>query len=290
MTTYGYAITALRWFATAIFTFFISLILTTGTRAATMTPPPVATNSMATSEPATSDSAQRQELLQMLKGVNLEPFPDVLCAPHKALCQQFLADFMQQNQIEYVQPIIQADSYDDPAFKPYKERCPKLVLNRHMYFLPGQVDDLSKMSEEEQEANAIEISYGVSNFKLYKLDLGSDFNPSVLYVFYEQGQRITKPVTRAGTATDSHSGTYIAVDFDACKTRGGASAGGHFANHTTADYHGVIKYRGKYYIVEFASAQPSIAQLTATGFLKSKTGVIETGVEFSYFSPRRPSH
>jgi hypothetical protein len=38
-------------------------------------------------------------------------------------CQQFLDDFRRLNDVELIAPDLEADSYDDPAWQPFRRRC-----------------------------------------------------------------------------------------------------------------------------------------------------------------------
>lgn len=232
-------------------------------------------------------AVQKTRIVEVMKELNFE-IPPYL--KDVAFCRQFLEDFKQQTHIEYLQPFLQTDDYDDPRLKVYRDKCPKLKLNKHIAWSPRvYYEGLENEPENVQEAGACCISYGTRNFKLFRIDINNDPKDGEEYVFYDQASRTVKPETIAGKPfagkiSSPDGGSYLIVNFALCKKGGGADAGILYpGTDRIANYHGPIRYRDRHYIFDFGATKSKYAGLTLNGFVqKSGTKPHQFGVLCSY--------
>jgi hypothetical protein len=186
-------------------------------------------------EVTTSVERQRQELIEIMKGVNFAP----QLGEDNPICKTFYEDFKKQMNIEYIQPIVKADSYDDPVLKPYQEKCPTLKMHKTMTFEPRDIELAGEPADEKDaESRALGIYYGMGNFQLYKVDINNHPEDGEEFMIYYEGRWDKKhdqkyPDTRA----------YQAFDLKHCKAipYGADDQGG----STQGTRSGVIRYKGK---------------------------------------------
>lgn len=227
-------------------------------------------------------SGQKARIVEIMKGLKLEPF----IGKDKPLCKSFYDDFRKQTNIEYIAPLFTTDDYDDPRLKAYRDKCPKLELNKHRGFARVDPDEVLKTLreeglpedklDEELDKYASSISYGTRNFKIYKVDLDNDPKNGEEYVFYDQDERTAKSDRYAGEPSATQgAGTYALVDFNACRIRGGVRVVEGFNDRDQpAKYHAVIRYEEGRYIFSFesTSTKPRYAHLKLEGLGKDRTG------------------
>ncbi|HYM30397.1 MAG TPA: hypothetical protein VEU47_03810 [Candidatus Cybelea sp.] len=83
----------------------------------------------------------------------------------KEFCERFLSDLKQMRGIEFIEPIVRAESYDDPKLRAYRNKCPKLQFNKAI--MPGDVADMdSDFLDEHGYAY-----YASRNLKLFKMNV-----------------------------------------------------------------------------------------------------------------------
>lgn len=168
-----------------------------------------------------------------------------------ALCRQMFDDLKQMNSVEFVDPIVQAQSYEDPAFDPWKRQCKGKKEPLHFtYTCDGhtatQYEDDMPVWAKELSANC-GAEYGLPPFKLFELPT-IDPSQKKHYVFYSDddygpmNQEWKKPHAGGGFAAGFY--TFILPE---CQFQGGLYARGGARNGP--NYNSVIRYRGQYYLL-----------------------------------------
>lgn len=184
----------------------------------------------------------KKELIEIMKGVNFVP----QLGKDNPICKTFYEDFKQQKNIEHIQPIVKADSYDDPALAPYQAKCPKLDF-RLSRWTSGKVD-LSHLSREELEELGTP-SYGMGHFQLYRLDINNNANDGEEIVFYYEGERAEDrrlPVDGPEIVKEiisPEARAYHVLDLSGCKLAGLVHFNQGGSPITTRN--GIIRYKGK---------------------------------------------
>ena len=194
-------------------------------------------------EAADESADEKQQLIDIMKTVDL-----VSLDKDVPFCQAFYEDFRQQRNIEHIQPIVKADRYDDPALRPYQERCPKLDFRLSREFLVRGID-VSSLPEDYFEGDVGIPIYGVGNFQLYKVDIDNNPEDGEELVFYYEGERVEdRRLKWDGTLTVDEitlpeARAYHVLDLDACKIIYGAG----FNRGGSAKWtrNGIIRYKGK---------------------------------------------
>lgn len=129
--------------------------------------------------------ATKRELIKIMQGVHFVP----QLGADEPLCKTFYEDFKQQKNIEHIQPIVKADVYDDPALRPYQEKCPALKMHKTMTFEPRDIEVAGEPEDEEDaEARAIGVYYGMGNFQLYRVDINNDPKDGDELLLYYEGE------------------------------------------------------------------------------------------------------
>lgn len=164
-------------------------------------------------ESAGSTAATKQELIEIMKTVNFVP----QIGKDDPFCKALYEDFRKQTNIEHTAPIVKVEKYDDPALKPYRDKCPKLDFRRS---LSHWATDAHSWTDEEWEAMGIP-SFGVGNFYLYRANV--DPHVSDGYIFYYEGQRtidrrlpVGGPMTEKEVVSPETRG-YHFLNFETCK-------------------------------------------------------------------------
>lgn len=214
-------------------------------------------------EPASSQKAsmlndkQRQELISIMKEVNFVP----QLGADKAICKTLYDNFKKQTNIEYVQPIVRAESYDDPALKPYRDKCPSFDFRKSLSVPANQ--DTTGWTDEEWESLGTP-TYGIDHFKLFRVDIDNDRNNGKEFVFYYQGARTIvkrlpygKPMTEE-EYVDPAARSYQVLDLTHCKKSSIGGVGFKTGSATLAgslkigdagwNRSGIIRYKGQYAI------------------------------------------
>ena len=164
------------------------------------------------------------------------------------VCGAFLNDFKMQSRISYIRAIIEADSYEDPRFRPYRKRCPNLDWHKNVTFIPGIWDSIKALSKEEREKYG-NVSYSTQNFKLYKVDINNNPGDVDELLFYSENYK--------GSSPHPAGGNYVLVNIDKCFIEGGVSTGptvDYMTNKEIDNYSHVIAYRGQVFVLTYLSS------------------------------------
>lgn len=205
-----------------------------------------------------SDQKIKEKKAAIIKIMNQGKFKAYIQKDTK-FCSAFLNDFIEQKQIEHIQPILEVEDYNDPKLQVYFKQCPNKKFNGAIVMsarAAEEIEDMEKtlgrkLTDEELEK---EIGgpnyYATKSFKLFKVNLDNDFNNGDEFVFYAEGYR--SPV-RGKYVTEYTYGGYEILDLKNCKTKYGASTRDPYdyeKQQPIENYNGIIKYKGAYYVFD----------------------------------------
>jgi hypothetical protein len=199
--------------------------------------------------------------------------------PPEAWCQRFLADFgAQSDAIVHIEPAARSTLYADPIFRPWRDRCPTIALNRQDWddvLTPGKIEDL-RLSPLPGGGNYPEYTYGARNFRLYEADVDNDPSNGLEILFYAEGvynhwEAVTAlklPIDAPSTERDWNDvlppervpnkllraiGKYNFVDLNECEV-GDSRPMGISTRRAFYEpgqtYNGLIRYKSRVYIYE----------------------------------------
>lgn len=167
-------------------------------------------------------------------------------------CNQIFDDLKQMNGIRFVDPIVQTQSYEDPALDSWKKQCKSDQPIHFNYVCDGRFSVLYEKDIPELMKNVSAecgAGYGLPPFKLFELpSLQSDGEKH--YVFYSDddygpmNQDWSKP--HAGGASKAGFDKLI---FPSCKHLGSFRQPRGRARNGP-NYNSVITYRGQHYLMD----------------------------------------
>ncbi len=85
-------------------------------------------------------------------------------------------------------PVARSERYDDPAFRPWQDRCPTLAMNSQLGPAPLLLyNDFPQMPFHMSDGRLLDgYEYGTRNFKLYVTDIDNDAKNGDEVVFYSE--------------------------------------------------------------------------------------------------------
>jgi hypothetical protein len=174
-------------------------------------------------------------------------------AVDEKFCRQFFEHFQKQEKIVHVQPIVQVDSYNDPALAPFKVKCPKLRVAKRE---SNESSDLEFELNETVGDQFGNLWRGTAHFRMYKVDINNDKADGEEHVFYSD-RFVPKSMFGdegvSGPGLDETNGQYLVVDFENCVTMGGVSVDqfrGFQKTTKMPGYNGIIQYNGRFYVYD----------------------------------------
>lgn len=200
------------------------------------------TVTLAGSTPTNSD-ARKQELIQLMRGLKLEP----AAGSTNPLCKAFLEDFRQQKTIEHIDPSIQTDNYEDPRLTPYKSRCPKLDFHKTLEPVGAAPHKAPLPPGEEINEDNYNVYLDTRNLRLYELEMDDNPANGKEIVFYGEAPKIVRSggvPFPDGPIHNMHRGRYRVIGLDRCSDLGGMGVS-ELWTPSRIESHGVIRYRGK---------------------------------------------
>ncbi len=125
-------------------------------------------------------AARKMRLANMVPG---ETYSKIELAERK-FCSAFLEDLKEGKNVEFVEPIVTTDDYNDPRLQKYLGRCPDLKPYETVYWLPHIMRFLqeNKIPRSEWEESGFR-SYSTRDFKLYEVDMHRKNKKRSTYVF-----------------------------------------------------------------------------------------------------------
>lgn len=170
-----------------------------------------------------------------------------------AFCRQMLVDLKQMKDIDFVDPIVQTQSYEDPALDPWKRQYKGKETLHFSYQCDARFYRLYKKDMpmyRNELSDVCGAGYGLPPFKLFELP-PLQASEEKRYVFYSDddygpmNQDKVKPHMGGG----SRAGFYIYKStFPGGKVEGGLSTRGGARNGP--NYNSVIAYHGQHYLME----------------------------------------
>ena len=196
-----------------------------------------------------------------------------------ALCRRLGADLRTQTGITHVEPVARAKYYDDPVFKPFRDRCPGLELNGVLWGTDRPSAEATRWWEKLTEAQRDRVAragfiklFGTRNFKMYRLDLDGDPANGEEHVFYSERhyrladqvgrgfhyERIPKSIdwndllapTDVNNVERFSNGGFTVIDLGQCKRGAHRSANDPYNSNpvkTRDAFSGIFRYRGRFY-------------------------------------------
>lgn len=160
-------------------------------------------------------------------------------------CRQFFKDFQTQKDLVHIQPIIQADRYDDPALAAFVGKCPRVK------WIGAQADDPAyRLNTQVRSGLLAPTLVGTAHFRLYQVDIDNDKRNGREHVFYSDGfvpDPLPGEELMRVEELDKTTGLYEAVDFENCATLGAVEVG-RGGTSVFPVYNGVLRYHGRSYI------------------------------------------
>ncbi|MBM3254637.1 MAG: hypothetical protein FJZ16_10310 [Candidatus Omnitrophica bacterium] len=164
----------------------------------------------------------------------------------ESFCKSFLGALKAKREIEFIEPIIRTDDYNDPRLQTYLGKCPKLHLNKSVAFEPRIWEYAKTLPEEERERLGT-VTFTNMDFRLYHVDVDNNPKNGKEYLFYGGGG-FSPRLNMAASFTN-----YLLVDFEKCEIKGSGQVRdtvNYLTKKPTGDYNFVIRFRGKTYILE----------------------------------------
>ena len=80
-------------------------------------------------------------------------------------CTQIFDDLKQMKDIRFVDPVVQTQSYEDPALDPWKKQCKSAPPFNFSYQCLRNIES----ADADDDVDACDVSYGLPPFRLYEL-------------------------------------------------------------------------------------------------------------------------
>ena len=216
------------------------------------------------------ESAKAAVVKEIIAGRKFEIFstPVEWLKPDEKFCNAFLDDFRQQKNIEYIEPVVRTDFFEDKGLANAIKPCNEKDINRDIVMPDGWVSSIEQMSDEAIEKNASAIYHGTANYKIYKFDLFTEKENNDLYVYYSEAYfsekarsryssgLFTKPYmrNRVGFTNSFDSGRYKVIEMKSCLVRNSTRVNTPFDTvrwRPMANYNAIIRYKGKPFVYDF---------------------------------------
>jgi uncharacterized protein len=192
------------------------------------------------------ESDKAEAIKQVLATAPLSPMYDT------PFCRQIFDDLKQMKDIRFVDPVVQTQSYEDPALDPWKQQCKSEQPIHFNYVCDGRfsvlyADDIPEYMKDL--SNVCGAGYGLPPFKLFEIP---DLKPSKKkhYVFYSDDDY--GPMNQDWDKPHAGGGSKAGFDkliFPGCQHQGSLTQarGG---SRNGPNYNSVITYRGQYYLMD----------------------------------------
>lgn len=138
-------------------------------------------------------------------------------------CRTLYDDFKKQAHIRHIEPTVRAETYDDPALLPIRERCPNVDFCRTLG-VPANWDTTG-WTDEDWEAMGTP-TYGLGNFAIYHVDINNNPADGEETVFYYEGEKTIVSQLPVGQETitkeiiNPSGRKYRLLDLKACSVTG----------------------------------------------------------------------
>lgn len=197
--------------------------------------------------------AERDRIIAVAKKLKWEkPYDwkenDKKSLAKRQFCEALMAALQAGKDVEFVEPIVRTDDYNDPKLQAYLGRCPKLKPIKNVQWLPKVWEMIEEQGIPEEEWEDYGIKYYSSlDFKLYHVDFdGHPANGKEYLFFGGCGYEYEYP----GALDSRHYGI---LDLDRCKDVASIQVRetlNYRTRQPTKDTNGVIKYKNKFHVYE----------------------------------------
>lgn len=193
------------------------------------------------------ESDKAEDIKKILAAYQFEGSPST-----GAFCRQILDDLRQMKDVDFVDPIVQVQSYEDPALDPWKRQYKGKEPLHFSYQCDARFYRLYKKDMpmyRNELSDVCDAGYGLPPFKLFELP-PLQASGEKKYVFYSDDDYgpMNKDKEKPHMGGGSQAGFYIyKLIFSGGKLEGGPWTRGGARNGP--NYNSVITYRGQYYLM-----------------------------------------
>jgi uncharacterized protein len=167
-------------------------------------------------------------------------------------CNQILTDLKQMNGIEFINPVAQASSFENPVFDKLKQHCGNKPPLHFSYGCTSS--DLDYLKTDDDAIWECELNFGIHPYKLYKLPLQGTSYKNGYYLSYRGPAHTT--VSDSGIPTLNDGIQVIGLDINTCERIGVGERFDYFNANSrmkSSDmYSGIIKYQEHYYYISIS--------------------------------------
>lgn len=190
---------------------------------------------------------EKEKLFSIVESLEFRKRPYIQnIQTNESFCRSFLEALKTRKEVEFVEPILKTDDYNDPKLQSYLGKCPKLPLNKFVAFEPRIWEYARTLPEEEREKLG-RVSFTNLDFRLYHIDVDNNPKNGKEYLFHGGG-RFYPRGNLPGEFTE-----YLVVDFEKCEIKGMGQVRdtvNYLTKKPTGNHNFVINFRGKSYILE----------------------------------------
>jgi hypothetical protein len=202
-----------------------------------------------------ADKAEDIKRIMVKRKFEMRP---VVSKQNMAFCEGFLEDFRLQKNVEFIEPDVKSDSYDDPVWQPYRGRCTNLASELFDSYqcepkIAESIERLPKDQRDSHYKSSCRHYRGTANFKHYLVDINNNSKDGKEHVFYYE--RAQGPLNRPGVKLHYANGGFRVIDLDRCELKGGASTNdpySYFYNRPLENYSGIIRYNDRHYFFDLS--------------------------------------
>lgn len=179
--------------------------------------------------------------------------------PEKPFCATLLKDFIDFQNMYFVEPVAQAENYDDPVLAPYKAHCGELPLNEYSE-CDSRATQGIKWSKDpgmlrQQLIHFCRIYSGTKNFRVFELTFGN--KKARKLVFYSERACGTAPNDKVKICGD---GGYKVYNIQSCMPIDGVRTHdpySYYWKRPLENYNGILVYLDQFYIFDLYNLDPS---------------------------------
>lgn len=159
-------------------------------------------------------------------------------------CSKILEDLKQMKDIRFIDPIVQGQSYEDPALDTFKRQCKSKEPMHFKYeCLPRIPHDY-----KDELADVCDANYGLAPFKLFELPPPKTSGKN-RYIFYDEGVYGPMNIDNKKPSLASNGSLFHQVNFAHCDELVEHA----FANASgNPNYNSIIEYKHQYYFLMLA--------------------------------------
>jgi hypothetical protein len=169
-------------------------------------------------------------------------------------CRAFLRDFRTQKSVRFIEPVVEAQTYDDPVLEPYKRMCGEQPLNELFTCEARGAPEWDTNKAWKERRNELlaqcDSSHMTSNFKVFELDINDDPVDGVELVIH--GEKSLGPMNRQ-RAKFYGNGAYNIFNGKTCDLNDSIPTSDPFAyflKQRLDSHNAIVTYGGRYFIID----------------------------------------